>query len=97
MITSNEPGLYREGQYGIRCENLVLTIPAFTTEFGQFYRFETLTLFPFDTTLFDTNLMTDSEIDWVNNYHAMVCEKLLPQLDAESQAWLISKTPKLTR
>lgn len=97
MITSNEPGLYREGQYGIRCENLVLTIPAFTTEFGQFYRFETLTLFPFDTTLFDTSLMTDAEIDWVNNYHAMVCEKLLPQLDAESQAWLISKTPKLTR
>ncbi len=97
MITSNEPGLYREGQYGIRCENLVLTTEAFTTEFGRFYRFETLTLFPFDLSLFDVNLMTDAEIDWVNAYHATVCQRLLPVLDAEAQAWLIKKTQKLTR
>lgn len=97
MITSNEPGLYREGQYGIRCENLVLTTDAFTTEFGRFHRFETLTLFPFDLTLFDTSLMSDAEIDWVNGYHAMVCERLLPLLDAGAQAWLIKKTQKLTR
>lgn len=97
MITSNEPGLYRESQYGIRCENLVLTAEASTTEFGRFYCFETLTLFPFDLSLFDTNLLTDDEIDWVNAYHALVCEKLLPNLDAESQAWLIKKTKKLTR
>lgn len=97
MITSDEPGLYREGQYGIRCENLILTTDAFTTEFGRFYRFEVLTLFPFDISLFDVNLMTDAEIDWVNEYHATVCERLLPALDAEAQAWLINKTRKLTR
>lgn len=97
MITSNEPGLYREGEYGIRCENLVLTTEAFTTDFGRFYRFETLTLFPFDLSLFDTNLMTDAEIDWVNNYHATVCERLLPQLDAKAQEWLVARTRKLTR
>ena len=97
MITSDEPGLYREGQYGIRCENLILTTDAFTTEFGRFYRFEALTLFPFDISLFDVNLMTDAEIDWVNEYHATVCERILPALDAEAQAWLINKTRKLTR
>lgn len=97
MITSNEPGLYREGQYGIRCENLVLTTEAFTTDFGRFYRFETLTLCPFDLSLFDTALMIQQEIDWVNDYHAMVCEQLIPVLDAEAQAWLIKKTRPLTK
>lgn len=97
MITSNEPGLYREGEYGIRCENLVLTTQAFTTDFGEFLKFETLTLFPFDLSLFDTTIMTDEEIKWVNNYHSMVCERLLPALDAKSQEWLISKTQPLTR
>lgn len=51
MLTSNEPGLYITDKYGIRCENLVLTVPAFTTEFGNFYKFETVTLFPFDLKL----------------------------------------------
>lgn len=97
MITSNEPGLYRAGKHGIRCENLVLTVPAMTTEFGDFYGFETLTLFPFDLKLFDTTLMTDEEIDWVNNYHAMVRERLSPSLDAREKAWLDEKTATLSR
>lgn len=97
MITSNEPGLYREGEYGIRCENLVLTTEAFTTEFGRFYKFETLTLFPFDITLFDTSIMSDSEIEWVNEYHAMVCSRLIPNLTPEAQEWLLKKTRPLTR
>lgn len=97
MITSNEPGLYREGEYGIRCENLVLTTDAFTTDFGHFLKFETLTLFPFDIKLFETAIMTDEEIDWVNRYHAEVCERLLPHLNAEEQEWLIAKTAPLTR
>ena len=66
MLTSNEPGLYRTGEHGIRCENLVLTVPAFTTEFGRFFKFETMTLFPFDRSLFDTSIMTPEEINWVN-------------------------------
>lgn len=97
MITSNEPGLYREGEYGIRCENLVLTVDAFTNDFGHFLKFETLTWCPFDLSLFDTSLMTDEEIAWVNDYHRKVCEHLLPVLDAEAQQWLIEKTAPLTR
>ena len=97
MITSNEPGVYREGEYGIRCENLVLTVPAFSTEFGEFLKFETLTLFPFDLNLFDTTIMSDEEIAWVNDYHTMVRERLTPHLNAEQAAWLETKTAKLTR
>lgn len=97
MITSNEPGLYRTGEYGIRCENLVLTVPAMSTEFGDFNKFETLTLFPFDLNLFDTSIMTDEEIAWVNNYHNEVRRRLSPLLNADEQAWLAAKTETLKR
>ncbi|MDE6652758.1 MAG: aminopeptidase P family protein [Paramuribaculum sp.] len=97
MITSDEPGLYRSGEYGIRCENLILTVPAMTTEFGRFLKFEVLTLFPFDLRLFDTAIMTDGEIKWVNDYHTTVRERLLPLLNSEEQAWLNKKTEPLTR
>lgn len=97
MITSNEPGLYFEGRYGIRCENLIETVPAMSTEFGQFLKFRTATLFPFDLRLFDTSIMTDSEIEWINNYHQMVRERLTPLLDAEQAAWLAAKTQPLTK
>lgn len=97
MITSNEPGLYREGKYGIRCENLVLTVPAFTTEFGEFLKFETLTLFPFDLSLFETEIMTDEEISWLNNYHQEVYNRISPMLNDNEKAWLKLKTTPLTR
>lgn len=97
MITSDEPGLYREGEYGIRCENLILAKEAFRTGFGEFIDFEVLTLFPFDVALLDTDLLTDSEIEWINAYHALVCQRLLPHLSAKAQQWLISKTPKIER
>lgn len=97
MITSNEPGLYRAGEYGIRCENLVLTVPAFTTGFGDFNRFETLTLFPFDRTLFDTAIMSPAEIDWIDRYHADVLRRLSPLLDDNARAWLTAKTAPLDR
>lgn len=92
MVTSNEPGLYREGVHGIRCENLVLCVPALDTEFGRFYKFETLTLFPFDTRLFATELMTEDELAWVNAYNAHVREVLTPMLTPEAAAWLADKT-----
>lgn len=97
MITSNEPGLYREGIHGIRCENLVLTVNAMTTEFGQFYRFETLTLCPFDLRLFDTSIMTDDEIAWLNDYHAQVRQRLSPLLTDEERKWLETNTQPLKR
>lgn len=92
MITSNEPGLYLEGQYGIRCENLVVTEPWETTGFGEFLQFKNMTLFPFDTTLCDTSIMTSEEIKWLNDYHAEVYSRLSPLLSPEEQAWLREKT-----
>ncbi len=95
MLTSNEPGLYRAGVHGIRCENLVLTVPAFTTEFGNFYRFETMTLCPFDRSLFDTAMMTRREIEWVNAYHEEVYRRVSPLLEEDARAWLAEKTKPL--
>lgn len=95
MITSNEPGVYLSDRFGIRCENLVLTVPAMTTEFGNFYKFETLTLCPFDLKLFDTSMMSQAEIDWLNSYHTTVRERLLPLLQPNEQEWLINKTQAL--
>ncbi|MCX4330985.1 MAG: aminopeptidase P family protein [Muribaculaceae bacterium] len=100
MITSDEPGLYRAGIHGIRCENLVLCVPSELSnpEFGNFYTFEPLTMFPFDLNLFDLSIMTDGEIDWVNNYHAKVRATLLPLLENENQRqWLTAKTAPLCR
>ena len=66
-----------------------------TTEFGNFYKFETLTLFPFDLKLFDKSIMSQAEIDWLNSYHATVRERLLPLLQPNEQEWLINKTQTL--
>jgi Xaa-Pro aminopeptidase len=92
MLTSNEPGLYRTDVHGIRCENLVLTVEACTTEFGRFFRFETETLFPFDRSLFELSIMTPDEIAWVNNYHKEVYSRLSPLLTPAQQEWLRNKT-----
>ena len=92
MVTSNEPGLYRADEYGIRIENLIVTQPYNTNEFGTFYNFETITLCPIDTTPIDRELMTQQEIDWLNNYHTMVFDKLSPHLNEEEKAWLKEKT-----
>lgn len=98
MVTSNEPGIYLSDRYGIRCENLVLTVEDMTTEFGDFYKFETLTLCPFDLKLFDTAIMTPEEIGWLNHYHATVREKLLPLLtDEADRQWLIDNTQELRK
>ena len=97
MITSNEPGLYLEGRYGIRLENLIVTVPAMETEFGRFYKFDTMTLFPFDTALMQTEIMTDAEIEWVNAYHAEVRRRLTPLLSAEEAAWIEKKTAPISR
>ena len=88
MVTSNEPGLYRSGKYGIRIENLILTKLYQTTEFGDFYAFETLTLCPIDLKLIDFSLMTPSEKDWLNNYHQMVYDRLSSSLSEEEKDWL---------
>ena len=95
MLQSDEPGLYLADRYGIRCENLILCVPDTVTEFGQFLKFEPLTLFPFDLRLFQTEIMTAEEIKWVNDYHARVREALTPLLTPEEAAWLADKTREL--
>ena len=92
MVTSNEPGLYRADEYGIRIENLIVTQEYKKNEFGTFYDFETITLCPIDTTPIDRELMTQKEIDWINNYHTMVYDKLSPHLNEEENSWLKEKT-----
>ncbi|MCG2585282.1 aminopeptidase P family protein [Massilia sp. TS11] len=95
MITSNEPGLYRPGRWGIRIENLVLTVAAGQTEFGDFLAFETLTLCPIDTRLIERSLLRQDEIDWLNAYHASVRARLLPHVDGAARAWLEQRTEAL--
>lgn len=95
MITSIEPGIYRPGKHGIRIENLVLTIKDQSNEFNEFYAFEALTLAPIDTTLVKKELLEQAHIDWLNNYHTLVYEKLSPLLSAEENAFLAEMTIKL--
>lgn len=92
MITSNEPGIYRPGKWGVRIENLLLCVPAETTEFGEFLQFETLTLCPIDTRCIDMELMNEDEIDWLNHYHAQVLARLSPLVQGHAQGWLIERT-----
>lgn len=95
MIISNEPGYYKEGKYGIRIENLVLVKQAE----GPFERpslcFETLTLVPLDRKLIDVDMLSAAEWEWLNAYHQMVREKLLPYLDPDTAAWLVDATEEL--
>lgn len=92
MVTSNEPGIYKTGEYGIRTENLLLCVPACSNEeWGEFYKFESLTLFPYDTTLMDMGMLSREEVKQINDYHAMVCERLRPLLNADEAQWLEQK------
>lgn len=92
MVTSNEPGIYKTGEYGIRTENLLLCVPACSNEeWGEFYKFESLTLFPYDTTLMDMDMLSREEVKQINDYHAMVCERLRPLLSADEVQWLEQK------
>jgi len=92
MITSIEPGLYREGRYGIRIENLVLSTRDQETEFGHFMAFETLTLCYIDTSLVDKTLLDQKHIEWLNYYNNMVYERLSKHLNNDEKEWLAAKT-----
>lgn len=95
MVTSNEPGLYRAGKYGIRIENLILTRHEITTEFGDFYSFETLTLCPIDTTPIIKEMLTQTEITWFNEYQKYVYDRLSPLLNEDEKQWLKEKTNEI--
>ena len=81
QVLSNEPAFYREGQYGIRTENMMVCVEVEKTEFGQFLGFETLTLCPIDTTLIETELLSPKERNWLNFYHKKVQNELKPLLE----------------
>ncbi|MBO4689513.1 MAG: aminopeptidase P family N-terminal domain-containing protein [Paludibacteraceae bacterium] len=100
-IISDEPGIYRTGEWGIRTENLIAVIPAeqtaVTTTEDQWLTFETLTLCFYDITLIDMSLMTDEEIAWINAYHARVYKETAPLLNAEEAAYLAEKCKPIKR
>jgi Xaa-Pro aminopeptidase len=96
MLTSNEPAIYREGEYGIRIENLILCYEDEETEFGQFLRFDTVSLCYIEKKLIDRSLLDQAEIDWLNSYHSEVYDKLSPCLSLEEKLWLKEKTEPLT-
>lgn len=92
MITSNEPGVYLEGKFGVRLENLVLCVEDGTTEYGRFLRFEDLTMVPWDLDAVDVSLLNSDERRWLNDYHRTVREALLPLLPEEERGWLCEAT-----
>ncbi|AFL82130.1 Xaa-Pro aminopeptidase [Aequorivita sublithincola DSM 14238] len=88
QLTTIEPGCYKKGVYGIRIENIVLSIAKQETEFGNFLGFTPITLCAIDRQLIDKSLLTDSEIAWFNSYHKMVYDKLSPMLNSDEKKWL---------
>ncbi|MBC3269201.1 aminopeptidase P family protein [Pseudomonas sp. SWRI81] len=92
MITSIEPGTYRPGRWGVRIENLAMNREAGRSEFGEFLKFETLTLCPIDTRCLIPSLLTHEEQQWLNAYHAEVRERLSPLLDGAALQWLKTRT-----
>ncbi|WP_447798250.1 aminopeptidase P family protein [Pseudomonas moraviensis] len=92
MITSIEPGTYRPGRWGVRIENLAMNREAGTSEFGDFLKFETLTLCPIDTRCLIADLLTQEEKQWLNAYHSEVRERLSPLLEGAALGWLNERT-----
>lgn len=97
MVTSDEPGLYLEGKYGIRTENLIAVEKWQTTDFGPFFRFKTLTMFPYDKSLIEIEILSEMEINWINNYHKQVYDRLSPLLTENEKNWLAAKTSPICR
>lgn len=88
MVITDEPGIYEDGKFGIRIENEFIVKKAEQNKYGQFMEFETITFAPIDLDGIDTQYMTKFEIEWLNNYHAQVYEKIAPHLTEEEREWL---------
>lgn len=95
MIQSDEPGVYKEGEFGIRHENELLVVKGTKNFYGQFMHFEPLTFVPFDLDGIDRSKMTQDEIEWLNAYHAQVYDTLHPYLNDEEKDWLKNATRAL--
>ena len=88
MTVTNEPGIYKTGRHGVRTENTMLIVPSQETEFGTYYKFEPLTLCPIDKEAILTDMLSDEEITWFNQYHEKVYNCLNPELNNEEREWL---------
>ena len=99
MITTIEPGVYKEGKYGIRIENNLVCIPAFSNSNGEFYKFETITYVPITTETLDLDLMSQEDIDWLNDYHKTVYSRLYPLIkdDKDLVEFLTIKTRPISK
>ena len=95
MTVTVEPGVYREGKWGIRTENTVLAVNDYTNPDGVFMKFETLNYCPIDYRAIDKSLLSDSEIQWLNSYHEKTYETLSPFMNVEEKAWLREETKAL--
>lgn len=95
MLLTNEPGIYREGLYGIRLENMVLVREAFENEFGEFFKFKQMTFCHFEHDLIDPDMLDEEEKNWINDYHKKVYDKISPGLENQAASWLKGKTRKL--
>lgn len=95
MLTSNEPAVYKMGEYGIRSENLILCTEHSKSEFGEFYCFDTVTLFPFDLKSLNKEMMTNEQKLWLNNYHSFVYKTLSAHLTDAENEWLKIKTTRV--
>ena len=95
MLTSDEPGLYLEGKYGIRTENLLLCKKAERNEYGQFMEFETVTLVPYEREAVLPEMLTREELEWLNRYHKKVYETIGPMLTEEERRWLKEATAEI--
>ena len=98
MITTIEPGVYKENKFGIRIENNLLCVPVFKTSDGEFYKFETITYVPIETRCLDFDLLTKEEVEWLNDYHKLVYNKLSELIeDEELLKYLKNKTAKIVK
>jgi len=95
MIYSNEPGFYKEGEYGIRLENTIMVVECCKNSFGSFLGFETLMLCPFDLDTIDLRDLTDMELVWLNDYHMVTYDRLSPFLNEDEKAWLKNATRRI--
>ena len=97
MTLTDEPGIYKAGRHGIRIENTLVIVPAQESEFGAFYKFEPLTLCPIDKEAILVDMLNDEELNWFNEYHQMVYNRLKPFLNEQEQTWLEEATSPLKR
>ena len=97
MVLTIEPGIYTEGSHGIRTENTAVVVKGEKTEYGQFYHFDTFTVVPIDTTPLKVEMMTQEEIDWLNDFNRHAYETVSPYLSERAEKWMKKATAPISK